>query len=569
MENENNIPTESTNNTQEELQEKYLDAFQPIHDGQLITGNIVEITSEYVFIDIGFKSEGRILIEEFKNKPKIGDAVEAVVVKSETRDGTVIVSKKRADEKVFWQSLRESFNNGIPVEGKIISTVKGGFNVDLGYDILAFMPLSKADVVRIEEPQKLIGKESLFRIEKLITQGKKSNILVSRRSWLQEEIKQKKADFFENVKVDEVVKGKVKSFTSFGAFIDIGGFDGLLHLSDMSWGHVSSPKEVFEIGDQIEVKVIKIDPEEQKINLSLKHMSPDPWDSFENKYREGDVVNGTVTKLTNFGAFIKLEDGIEGLAHISELSWVKKIRHPKEVLTIGDKVDVKILNYDLQSGKVSLGLKQVLSNPWEDLSERYPVGMRITRKVKNIASFGVFFEIEEGIDGLLHLDDFSWTKKFKHPTELIKEDDEIEIMIIDIDVRNQKIKLGLKQIDEDPWRSLSRAYPKGHIIEGEITSITDFGMFVKVQGDIEGLISQANLFDPKIESLEDVLAKYKVGDTVKAVVFDIKPSKQKLSLSLKDYYRSLQRQEIEKYIHDDKEEGTATIADFIKSKSSD
>ncbi len=553
-------------NEQNELQEEYMKSFQPIKEGQAVIGTVVEINTDFVFVDIGYKSEGKINIEEFQQLPKLGDQVEVVIMRREGREGNVVVSKKKADEKVFWKNLRKSFSEGLPIEGKIVKSIKGGYDVDLGYDVHAFMPLSKADVKHVDDVDTLVGKESLFKIERIFSENK-TNIVVSRRSWLEEEISKRREDFFTKVKVGEVVTGVVKSFTSFGAFIDIGGFDGLLHINDMSWGHTAKPKDLINKGDKLSLKVIKIDPEEKRINLSLKHMSDDPWNSFEGKYNVGDVRKGKVTKLTNFGAFIELEEGIEGLAHISELSWVKKVRHPKEVVNEGDAVEVKILGFDVEKGKVSLGLKQVYANPWDDLERKFPMGLRLKRKVKNISNFGAFIELEEGIDGLIHIDDFSWTKKYKHPSELLNPGDEVEAMVIDIDKESRKIKLGIKQLEEDPWDSLTKAFSKGSVIEGEITNITDFGMFVRVQGGIEGLVSQINLFDPKVESLEDVLAKYKVGDHVKTIIVEIRSSKQKLALSLKDYFRIMQKQEIEKYLHNDSAEDKVSIGDFIKQKT--
>jgi small subunit ribosomal protein S1 len=567
MENDNmNNQEQNERNDQNELQEQYMKSFQPVKEGQNVIGTVVEINSEFVFVDIGYKSEGKIQIEEFDHLPKLGDSVEVVVMRREGREGNVVVSKKKADEKIFWKNLRKSFSDNLPIEGKIAKSIKGGYDVDLGFDVHAFMPLSKADVKHVEDVDSLVGKESLFKIERIFSENK-TNIVVSRRSWLEEEISKRREDFFTKVKVGEVVTGTVKSFTSFGAFIDIGGFDGLLHINDMSWGHIAKPKDLINKGDTLSLKVIKIDPEEKRINLSLKHMSDDPWNSFEQKYNVGDVMKGKVTKLTNFGAFIELEEGIEGLAHISELSWVKKVRHPKEVVNEGDIVEVKILGFDIQKGKVSLGLKQVMVNPWDDLEKRFPVGLRLKRKIKNLSNFGAFVELEEGIDGLIHIDDFSWTKKYKHPSELLNPGDEIEVMVIDLDKDSRKIKLGIKQLEEDPWDSLTKAFSRGSIIEGEITNITDFGIFVKVQGGVEGLVSQTNIFDPKVETLEDVLAKYKVGDTVKAVVVEIRPLKQRLSLSLKDFNRIIQKQEIEKYLHNDTSEDKVSIGDFIKHKT--
>ena len=568
MDNENNNTTDQMNQIdQTDLQEKYLATLQPIKEGQLINGTIVEISTDFVFVDIGYKSEGKIELSEFSTSPKIGDTVDIIIIKKESSDGSVIVSKRKADEKVFWKNLKKSFNDKLPVEGKIVRSIKGGFEVDLGYNVRAFMPLSKSDVKHITDTSDLLSKESLFKIERLFSEGK-VNIILSRRAYLEEEIQKKQDDFFNSVQVGDTIKGTVKSFTAFGAFIDIGGFDALLHINDMSWGHVKKPKEIISKGEKLELKIIKLDPEEKRINLSLKHLKEDPWSDFEDRYTVGDVVKGTVTKITNFGAFIELEEGIEGLAHISELSWVKRVRNPKEILNEGDIVEVKILNYDLEQGKVSLGLKQVYPNPWDKIEERFPVGKRIKLKVKNLSSFGAFFELEEGIDGLLHLDDFSWTQKYKHPSELLNPGDEIEVMVVAIDKENRKIKLGLKQLSEDPWDSLVKAYSKGSIIEGEISSITEFGIFLKVQSGIEGLIPQVHVFDPKIETYEQALSKYSEGDKLKALVIEVRPSKQKLTLSLRDYYRMLQKEEIAKYIHDDSDEDKASIADFIKNKPS-
>ncbi|MBN2533814.1 MAG: 30S ribosomal protein S1 [Spirochaetales bacterium] len=568
MDLENKKEADKINQTdQMDLQEQYLDNLQPIKEGQLVNGTIVEINAEFVFIDVGYKSEGKIDISEFETPPKIGDTLDVIIVRTENADGSVSVSKRKADEKIFWKNLKKSFNEKLPVEGKIARSIKGGYEIDMGYNVRAFMPLSKADVKHITDLSELLNKESLFRIERLYSEGK-INIILSRRAWLEEEIQKRQDNFFDTVQVGDIVKGTVKSFTAFGAFIDIGGFDGLLHINDMSWGHVKKPKEIISKGEELELKVIKLDPDEKRINLSLKHLKDDPWSHFEDKYELGEVITGTVTKLTNFGAFIELEEGIEGLAHISELSWVKRIRNPKEILSEGDKVDVKILNYDIEKGKISLGLKQVHPNPWDDIEDRFPVGKRVKLPVKNLSSFGAFFQLEEGIDGLLHLDDFSWTKKYKHPSELLNPGDEVEVMVIAIDKENRKIKLGFKQLAEDPWQSLVKAFPKGSIIEGEISSITDFGIFLKVQGGIEGLIPQVHIFDPKIETLEEAIAKYSEGDKLKALVIEVKSSKQKLTLSLRDYYRMLQKEEIAKYIHDDSDEDKTSIADFIKNKPS-
>jgi small subunit ribosomal protein S1 len=568
MADENANFVDDLDNTQ--LEEQYIKSLDAIEEGQLISGKVIQIGSENVFVDIGYKSEGKVSLSEFESIPKIGDTVHVILVRKEGKEGSIIVSKQKADEKIFWRDLRKAFSERKPIEGTIAKSIKGGYDVDLGFGIHAFLPLSKVDVVRVSEERikDFLKKKSFFFIERLYSNGK-VNIVVSRRAWIESENKRRREEFFGTVKIGDEVEGTVKSFTSFGAFIDLGGFDGLLHINDMSWGHVTSPKEVVRLGETLNLKVIRVDPEENRINLSLKHFTEDPWSTFEERYHLDDIVKGQVTKMTNFGAFIQLEEGIEGLAHISEFSWVKRVKHPKELLKIGDAVEVKILNYDITKGKVSLGLKQVQPNPWDDIENRFPVGMRIGRKVKTISNFGAFFELEEGIDGLLHLDDFSWTKKYKHPSELLKEGQELEIMVIDIDKENRRIKLGLKQLSEDPWKSLQKAFPKGSVIEGIITNITDFGFFVKVQGDIEGLINKANLYDPDTEALEEVLEQYKVGDPIKAVVIEIAPPKQRFSLSRREYFKKIHQEEVARYIHDDSTEETVSLGDLLKEKSSE
>lgn len=556
-------PTEDSKQTQ--LQEEYLKSLEQLEEGQLVEGTVVEVTSDNVFIDVGYKSEGKIPLQEFKTPPVQGDTVTVVLIRKETREGELIVSKSKADAKVAWRNIRNAFQEHQPVEGKIAKSIKGGFEVDLGYDVRGFMPISKADVQRVENPEEYVGITSMFLIERLFSDGR-VNIIVSRREWLEQESARRQEEFFSTVNIGDEVTGTVKSFTSFGAFIDLGGFDGLLHINDMSWGHVTRPKDFVRKGQEITLKVIRLDPENRKVNLSLKHFTPDPWSTFEDKYQVDDVVKGKVTKLTDFGAFIELEEGIEGLAHISELSWVKRVKHPKELLKVGDEVDTKILGYDVQQGRISLGLKQVYQNPWDTIDERYQVGMRLVRTVKKITNVGAFVELEEGIDGFLHVDELSWTKRIKHPSSMLQEGQEIEVMVIDVNPEEHNIRLGVKQLSEDPWTSLRKAYPVGSQIDGTITSITDFGVFVKVQGEIEGLINKMNLVDPAVEEFESAVKKYNVGDTIRVVVTELSPGKQKLSLSVRELMKKQQREELSKYIHDDDTESTMTLGDILKDR---
>lgn len=551
---------------QELLQEEYLKSLDELEVGQLVEGTVVAVSDDQVFVDVGYKSEGKIATTEFDEVPSVGETVQVVLVTKEGRNGEVVVSKRKADERIVWKDIKQAFQDHQPITGKVAKTVKGGFEINLGGGTRGFNPISKMDLFRIDDPDSYVGMDTQFYIERLYSDNR-VNIILSRRAWLEEEVDKKRSEFFASVQEGDVVKGIVKSFTSFGAFVDLGGFDGLLHINDMSWGHVARPKDFVKRGQELELKVVRLDHENQKINLSLKDMRENPWDSFHERYELDQEVTGTVTKLTDFGAFIELEEGIEGLAHISELSWTKRINHPKEVLKIGDSVEAKILGFDLDAHKVSLGVKQVQPNPWDEINETYPEGMRLTRVVKKITNSGAFVELEEGIDGFLHVDDLSWTKKYKNPGAVLKEGEEVEIVVLSSDPDAKNIRLGIKQLSDDPWDSLKKAFPEGSIIDGEVTNVTDFGVFVRVQGGIEGLINKSQLVDPRVESPESALQKVTIGQEVKAVITEINPMRQKLSLSLRELERQKERKEIEKYIHDDGDiETTTTMADFFKKE---
>jgi small subunit ribosomal protein S1 len=556
-------------NIQTQLQEEYLKSLEQLEEGQLVDSVVIQVTEDQVFVDVGYKSEGKIPISEFTEIPSVGDTVSVILVAKENRHGEVIVSKQKADVKIFWKNLRQAFQDHEAVEGLIEKLVKGGFDVNLGDSVHAFLPISQSDAQKVDRPEKLLGMKARFYVERLYSDGK-VNIVVNRRKWLEEEIDRKRNDFFANTQIGADVTGAVKSFTSFGAFIDLGGFDGLLHINDMSWGHVTRPKDFVKKGQEIHLKVIRIDPAEKRINLSLKHFTDDPWVRFEDKYHVNDIVKGKVTKLTDFGAFIELEEGIEGLAHISEFSWIKKIQKSGDLLSIGDEVECMILGYDIQAGRVSLGLKQVTANPWNNIDEKYPVGARLTRKVVKITNVGAFVELEEGIDGFLHADDISWTRKIKHPGSELTVGQEIEIMLIAVDKENRNIRLGIKQLSEDPWQSFAEAYKPGSLVEGEISSITDFGIFVKVPGGIEGLIHKSNLSENRDDNPDDALKKYQAGDKIKAVVLEVQPAKQKVAFSIRDYQKKVQRDEISRYMAaEESDDSTFTLGDALKSKGSE
>lgn len=558
----------SKDDIQTQLQEQYLKSLEGLEEGDLVDGHVIQVTGDYIFIDVGYKSEGKIPVIEFgDNVPKIGDVVSVILVKKETHSGEIVVSKKRADEKIYWRTVSNAFKDHLPVDGTIDKEIKGGFEVNLGHGLRGFLPASKADVQRVEKGDRLIGVKSQFYLERLYSE-KKVNIVLNRRKWMEEDIDRRREDFFQKTQIGDSVKGEVKSFTSFGAFIDLGGFDGLLHINDMSWGHVARPKDFVKKGQEIELKVIRMEPEERRINLSLKHFTPDPWSTFEERYHIGDVVRGKVTKLTDYGAFIEVEEGIEGLAHISEFSWLRKVRKPEEMLHVGDIVDCMVLNYDLQAGKVSLGLKQVQDNPWDQVSEKYPMGMRLTRKVVKLTAVGAFVELEEGIDGFLHADDLSWTKHVKNVSDELQEGQELEVMVIESDSQDRNIRLGVKQLSEDPWQSFAKAFRPGSVVDGVVSSVVDFGVFVKVQGDIEGLIKKQDLSENKDEPYDDALKRFQAGQEVKALVVELNPDRQKLGLSIRDLVRRQQREEISRFMQDDRNDGF-TLGDLLKQKDDD
>jgi small subunit ribosomal protein S1 len=553
---------------QDLLQEEYLKSLDGIEDGQLVAGTVVQVNNEYVFVDVGYKSEGRISRDEFASIPEVGDEVKVVIITKEGKGGQIVVSKKRADFKERTDELKTASESRSPVLGKFEKVIKGGFEVDLGGEYKGFCPLSKADVQRVEDPETMIGITDYFIIDKFHG-GTKLKSVVNRREYLDQKIKENKEKFFSTVQIGDVVEGVVKSFTSFGAFIDLGGFDGLLHINDMSWGHVTRPKVFVKKGQVVQLRLINIDPETQKINLSLKHMQEDPWTTFEQKYNVGDTIKAPVTKITTFGAFIEIEPGIEGLAHISELSWTKRINNPKEVLDVGDVVEAKILGYDLDKKRVSLGLKQLEENPWDTISERYPIGMTLSKPVVKITNSGAFVNLEEGIDGFLHIDDISWTKKVKNMASFCSEGDVIDVVVIRVEPDNRRIRLGVKQLEGNPWQVLRHDYPKFSTISGVITNVTDFGVFVKVMGDIEGLISKYNLVGPDEEFTDEVLKKYHIGDPITAMVVECNPSTQKLSLSVKEMVRRSQQSEIAKYIHEDNANDTYSLAEMMRYKDED
>jgi small subunit ribosomal protein S1 len=554
---------------QSQLQEEYLKHLERLEVGRLVDGCVVQVTPSYVFVNIGYKSEGRIPLSEFEETPKEGDTVQAVLVSKEDQNGEVVLSREKAGMKIFWKNLRAAMQNRSGVDIVIEKIVRGGFDVNLGSGVHGFLPLSQTDLFRVEEPEKYVGMKAQAVVERIYADNK-LNIVVSRRNWLTEEMDRKRNAFLAANGVGDDVTGVVKSTTSFGAFVDLGGFDGLLHIKDMSWGHADKAKDFVRKGQELRLKIVRVDEDGRRINLSLKHLTEDPWVHFEDKYHVNDIVKGKVTKLTDFGAFLEIETGIEGLVHISEFSWVKRFQKAKDFLQKGDTVECMILGYDIQAGKVSLGIRQATPNPWETIEERYPVGTRLTKKVTKVTNTAAFIELDDGIEGCLRAEDMSWTRKIEHLGSKIHAGDEIETVVIVVDRRARNIRLGIKQLTENPWRKFSAAYKPGDIVEGTVSAVAEFGIFVSVPGqDVEGLVHKSNLTMDRDEDPDEARKKYKVGDAVTATVLEILPDKQKLTFSVRDYQKKIQREEISRYTANEAGDTTHTLGDLLKSKSRD
>ena len=476
----------------ERMLELYNGTLASIEEGEIVKAHVLEIRENLVVLDIGFKSEGTIPLEEFKDMPdlKVGDEVEVLLEHLEDQEGSVVLSKKKADFMRVWERIRVAYESDMPVEGTLVKKIKGGVVVDLmGVD--AFLPGSQIALRRVPNIDELLGHKYEFKIIKL--NKRRRNIVVSRRVILEQERAGKREKLMKELSKDQVRKGVVKNITDFGAFIDLGGVDGLLHITDMSWGRISHPSEMVQIGMELEIKVLDIDWERERISLGLKQLQSYPWKDVAAKYPVGTRVNGTVVSITNYGAFIELEPGIEGLVHISEMSWTRNVRHPSKIVSIGEAIEAVVLKVDETEEKISLGMKQTEQDPWVILPLKYPVGTRINGKVRNLTSFGAFVEIEPGIDGLIHNSDMSWTKRVQHPSEVVKKGDAVDVVILNIDSENKRISLGLKQAEEDPWLRIGETYPVGTELPGTVVRLMDKGVVVDLGNDIEGFVPVSQL----------------------------------------------------------------------------
>lgn len=510
-----------------ELEALINDKLPTFRKGDIVNGTILEIRPQVVLVDIGYKSEGVISISEFEDEEiEVGDQIEVLLESLENDEGLVVLSKEKAAHKQNWDKIVAVYKDGGLVKGKVKSVVKGGLMVNVGVE--AFLPGSQVDIIPPKDLNEFVGNVYEFKIVKVNDERK--NIVLSRREVIEAERSEQRQRFLETVKVGDRVVGTVKNITDFGAFIDLSGMDGLLHITDMSWGRVNHPSEVLHIGQELEVLILEVDRDKERVSLGLKQLSDNPWADIEKKYPIGSRVKGRVTKLLAYGAFVELEKGVEGLVHVSELSWTKRITRPSDVLSLDQDIEAVVLNISVEEQKISLGVRQLDENPWEAIEARFPVGTVISGAVRNLTPYGAFVALEEGIDGMIHVSDMSWTRKINHPSEVIKKGDVVEARVLNIDKENQRVSLGLKQLEEDPWESIDSRFKVGDLVSGQVAKIASFGAFVNLNGDIDGLIHISQLSEEHVERVKDVI---KVGDEIKARVIKVDKIERRIGLSIK------------------------------------
>ena len=498
--------------------------------GQVLKGIVVELTKDFVIVDVGLKSEGLIPTEEFTELDEIqlGSEIEVLLDQAENREGQIVLSREKARRMRQWEHIVNHCEEGSIVQGKVLRKVKGGLMVDIGME--AFLPGSQIDNKRIKNIDEYVGKSYDFKILKINIERK--NIVVSRRELLEQERIVKKTELLENIEEGELRIGVVKNITDFGVFLDLDGIDGLLHITDMTWKRIKHPSEMVALGDEIEVVILSIDREKGRVALGLKQKEENPWEAVEQKFPPGTKIKGKITSLVPYGAFIEIDEGVEGLIHVSEMSWLKTITDPSEVVKVGDEVEAIVLSIQKEEGKVSLGIKQNEQNPWEDVEENFPVGKEVEVEIQNLTNYGAFAELAPGVDGLIHISDLSWTKKVSHPSEALKKGDKVNAVVLSVDRESKKITLGVKQLTENPWESIEKILPIGTKVKGKVVKITAFGAFVILDNDLEGLVHVTELSDEAFGKIEDIVA---VGDEVEAKVVKVDPENKKIALSIKDY----------------------------------
>jgi len=511
-----------------EMQELIAKSFRDFREGSIVKGHVLEIRPREVLVDIGYKSEGVIPASEFDDMEdlQVGDEVEVLLERLEDDQGMVKLSKEKAAHKQNWDKIVKVFQGDGLIKGKVKAVVKGGLTVNIGVE--AFLPASQIDIVPPKDLQQFVGNTYDFKIVKVNDDRK--NVVLSRRELIEQERAEKRQKFLDGVKIGSTVKGTVKNLTDFGAFIDLDGMDGLLHITDMTWGRLGHPSELLKVGQELEVVVLDINKEKERVSLGLKQTQKNPWDKIEERFPIGTNVKGKITNLVPYGAFVELEEGVEGLIHVSELSWTKRITRPSDVLNIGQEVEAIVLGVNKEEQKISLGVRQLETNPWDEIEHRYMIGKTVHGKVRNMTAYGAFVELEEGIDGMVHVSDLSWTRKINHPSEILKKGDDVEAVVIDIDKQNQRISLGIKQLEDDPWKIIDQRYKIGDVVSGKVTKLASFGAFVQLADDIDGLVHISQLSEDRVDKVKDIL---KIGQDVEARVIKVDRTERRIGLSIK------------------------------------
>ncbi|MHB8483008.1 MAG: 30S ribosomal protein S1 [Nitrospiria bacterium] len=548
-----------------EMEALYAESFKNLEEGSIVEGTILSIEREGVLVDIGYKSEGSIPRSEFTKedleKLKVGGLILVYLEQREDSEGNILLSKEKADKMKVWKDLEKVSDNGEIIEGKILSRIKGGMIVDIG--IKAFLPGSQIDLRPVRDLDQLVGKSFPMKIIKM--NQKRGNIVVSRRVLLEETRDKKRQSTLSNLTEGQIVPGIVKNITEYGAFIDLGGIDGLLHITDMSWGRVNHPSEVFMVGDKIDVVILKYDRETGRVSLGYKQRSPDPWADVESKYAVGTRIRGKIASLTDYGAFVELQPGIEGLVHISEMTWSHEVRHPSKLVAVGDMIEAVVLSLDKKGRKISLGMKQVDHNPWDIIEKKFPIGTKVEGKVRSITDFGLFVGISDGIDGLIHISDLSWTKHIKHPSEVFKKGQKIDAVVLKIDREKERLSLGFKQLTQDPWeKEIPEKFKVGAPITGKISKITEFGVFIELAEDVEGLIHVSELGLATGQKIED---SFKAGNEITAKVVKIDTAERKIGLSLKEQRRDVENADFRGYMSGQSEEKRTLGSELNKKKN--
>ena len=535
------------------FKELYEQSLQSVQLGEIVTGKVVQMNNDVVMVDVGWKTEGYIPARELKDSEgnislAVGDEVEVLVDRRDS-EGNLVLSRDKAVKIKIWDDVKNACEHNIPVKGTIVERVKGGLSVDIG--IPTFLPGSQVDIRPVRDLDKYVGQTLMFNVLKY--DRKRNNVVLSRRSILEQERISAKKETLESIEEGKVLEGVIKNITDYGLFIDLGGIDGLLHVTDISWGRITRPSDTFSKGDKIKVKVLSFDREKERVSLGLKQMTDNPWENIAEKYPVGSIVEGKVVNLTDYGVFVELEPGVEGLVHITEMFWTREIKHPSKVLTVGENVKVMVLDVNSEAKRISLGLKQTTENPWEALKQKYPEGSIVKGVIRNITNFGFFVGIEEGIDGLVHVSDISWKQNIKHPSELYKKGQEVEAMVLNIDVENEKFSLGIKQVDKNPWDERNFLYAPGSVIKGKVTNVTDFGIFVELEEGVEGLVHISELSQKRVKAASEL---YAVGDIVSAVVKSVDLQNRRIRLSIKDYETASEGYSVNQYINNKENVGS-------------